>query len=200
MTEGLTSTETKRDRVRRLLIHPLVEHGFRKPGNVKADQHEAFMVKLADALAYMSDPQLGALRDMLRYRGEGKGRDAWPTMATIAALAETVAPRPVEEHPTIVSWFRSARGPQALAEGVLLAEFLFLEKRKRPPLNDSERRVIRERAQDMRRELELRRDRQRRDMLREGDADWLRNYAGLERRVKALLPEAAQQMEGAGRW
>ncbi|HBS98605.1 MAG TPA: hypothetical protein DEB47_01795 [Citreicella sp.] len=199
MTEGETN-ETKRDRVRRLLIHPLVEHGFRKPGNVKADQHEAFMVKLADALAYMSDPQLGALRDMLRYRGEGKGRDAWPTMATIAALAETVAPRPVEEHPTIVSWFRSARGPQALAEGVLLAEFLFLEKRKRPPLNDSERRVIRERAQDMRRELELRRDRQRRDMLREGDADWLRNYAGLERRVKALLPEAAQQMEGAGRW
>ncbi|MGR3480866.1 hypothetical protein, partial [Salipiger marinus] len=73
-------------------------------------------------------------------------------------------------------------------------------KRKRPPLNDSERRVIRERAQDMRRELELRRDRLRRDMPRAGDADWLRNYAGLERRVKALLPEAAQQMEGAERW
>ena len=194
--------ESKRDRVRRLLIHPLEAHGFRKPGNVKLDQHVVFLAKLADALAYMDDPQLGALRDMLRYRGEGKARDAWPSMATIAALAETVAPRPVEEHPTIVSWFRSARGPQALAEGVLLAEFLFLEKRKRPPLNDSERRVIRERAQDMRRELELRRDRLRRDMPRAGDADWLRRYAGLERRVMALLPEVAAEVrqQGAERW
>ena len=32
--EQTTNTETKRDRVRRLLIDPLTEHGFRKPGDV----------------------------------------------------------------------------------------------------------------------------------------------------------------------
>lgn len=189
MTEEQTTTETKRGRVRRLLIQPLTEHGFRKPGNVKADAHEAFLVKLADALTYMADHQLEALRDMLRYRGEGKTRDAWPSMATISALAETVAPRPVEEHPTITSWFSSARGPQALAEGVLVAEFRFLEKRKRPPIFDSERRTIRERAEEWARQRELMLDRRRRGMERDGDAAWLRGYEELERRAMALLPE-----------
>ncbi|NIY98872.1 hypothetical protein HC022_22425, partial [Salipiger sp. HF18] len=32
--EQTSKTETKRDRVRRLLIDPLTEHGFRKPGDV----------------------------------------------------------------------------------------------------------------------------------------------------------------------
>ncbi|NDW34610.1 hypothetical protein [Salipiger sp. PrR007] len=191
MTEEQTTTETKRGRVRRLLIEPLTEHGFRKPGNVKLDAHDAFLVKLADALTYMSDEQLGTLRDMLRYRGEGKARDAWPSMATISALAEAVAPRPVEEHPTILSWFRSARGPQALAEGVLVAEFAFLEKRKRPPLTDGDKRAIRERASEWARQRELRQDRVRRGMTRDDDEQWLNWFDGLERRAMALLPEGA---------
>ncbi|NDW31528.1 hypothetical protein [Salipiger sp. PrR007] len=191
MTTEQTTSETKRGRVRRLLIDPLTEHGFRKPGNVKLDAHDAFLVKLADALTYMSDEQLATLRDMLRYRGEGKARNAWPSMATIAAVAEKVAPRPLEEHPTILSWFGSARGPQALAEGVLVAEFAFLEKRKRPPLNDGDRRIIRERADEWSRQRELMVDRGRRGMSRDGDAQWLRWYDGLERRAMALLPEGA---------
>ncbi|WP_353472339.1 hypothetical protein PVT71_13680 [Salipiger sp. H15] len=189
MTEEQITTETKRGRVRRLLIEPLAEHGFRKPGNVKLDQHEGFLVKLADALAYMSDTQLGTLRDMLRYRGEGKARDAWPSMATISALAEAVAPRPVEEHPTILSWFGSARGPKALEEGVLVAEFAFLERRKRPPLTDGDRRAIRERSEEWARQRELMLDRGRRGMARDGDAQWLRWFDGMERRAMALLPE-----------
>ncbi|NDW33803.1 hypothetical protein [Salipiger sp. PrR007] len=190
MTEEQTTTETKRGRVRRLLIEPLTEHGFRKPGNVKLDAHDTFMVKLADALTYMTDEQLGTLRDMLRYRGEGKARDAWPTMATICVVADAVAPRPIEEHPTILSWFRSARGPQAFLEGVLVAEFRFLEKRKRPPINDGERRAIREKAEEWNRQVELVRDRLRRGMARDGDEKWLRWYEGMERRAMALLPQA----------
>ncbi|NDV51568.1 hypothetical protein [Salipiger sp. PrR003] len=190
MTEEQTTTETKRGRVRRLLIEPLTEHGFRKPGNVKLNAHDAFLVKLADALTYMTDEQLGTLRDMLRYRGEGKARDAWPSMATICVVADAVAPRPIEEHPTILSWFRSARGPQALLEGVLVAEFRFLEKRKRPPINDGERRAIRVKAEEWNRQVELVRDRLRRGMARDGDEKWLRWYEGMERRAMALLPQA----------
>lgn len=191
VTEEQTTTETKRGRVRRLLIDPLTEHGFRKPGNVKTGAHEGFLVKLADALTYMSDHQLETLRDMLRYRGEGKSRDAWPSMATIAAMAETVAPRPLEEHPTILSWFGSARGPKALEEGVLVAEFAFLERRKRPPLNDGDRRAIRDRADEWARQRELMLDRGRRGMSRDGDAQWLRWYDGMERRAMSLLPKGA---------
>ncbi len=190
MTTEQTTSETKRGRVRRLLIEPLTEHGFRKPGNVKLDAHDAFLVKLADALTYMTDEQLGTLRDMLRYRGEGKARDAWPSMATICVVADAVAPRPIEEHPTILSWFRSARGSQALLEGVLVAEFRFLEKRKRPPINDGERRAIREKAEEWNRQVELVRDRLRRGMARDGDEKWLRWYEDMERRAMALLPRA----------
>ena len=46
MTEEQTTTETKRGRVRRLLIEPLIEHGFRKPGNLKLDAHDAFLDQL----------------------------------------------------------------------------------------------------------------------------------------------------------
>ncbi|QFS83999.1 hypothetical protein [Roseivivax sp. THAF197b] len=179
--------ETKRGRVRRCLIEPLIEAGFRKLGNVKADRHEAFLVKLADHLGYMEEDQLAVLKSMLVYRGQGPSKDAWPSMAHIMSLAETVAPRPVEEHPTIVSWFRSARGAQAKAEGTLVAEFLFLEKRKRPPLSDGDWRAVRERAAEWTRQVVLIEERQARGAAAPDDGQWLAWYRAIEARAETLV-------------
>jgi len=97
MTDEQTMTaETKRDRVRRLLIAPLTEWGFRKPGDVREEKHAKFLTNLADSMAYMTDAQLEQLRDFLKTRGEGKDRRGWPRMATIVPFAEQVAPRPLE--------------------------------------------------------------------------------------------------------
>jgi hypothetical protein len=189
MTDAQTTkTETKRDRVRRLLIDPLTAWGFRKPGNVPEAKHAKFLVDLADGLAYLSDDQLVTLREFLKTKGEGKDRRGWPRMATITPLAEAVAPRPLEEIPVIASWFGSARGPQALAEGTLVAEFQFLSALKRPPLHEGDWRRIRERATEHDSSKRVREDRVRRGVADDDDRQWLAWYAQLEARAMALLP------------
>ena len=189
MTDAQTTkTETKRDRVRRLLIDPLTAWGFRKPGNVTEAKHAKFLVDLADGLAYLSDDQLVTLREFLKTKGEGKDRRGWPRMATITPLAEAVAPRPLEEIPVIASWFGSARGPQALAEGTLVAEFQFLSALKRPPLHDGDWRRIRERATEHDSSKRVREDRVRRGVADDDDRQWLAWDAQLEARAMALLP------------
>ena len=190
--EQTTKTETKRDRVRRILIHPLTEWGFRKPGNVTEEKHRKFLVDLADGLAYLSDEQLERLREFLKTKGEGKDRRGWPRMATITPLAEAVAPRPLEEIPVIASWFGSARGPQALEEGTLVAEFQFVTKFKRPPLHDGEWRLIRGRASEHDSNKRVREDRVRRGVADQDDRQWLAWYSKLEARAMALLPEQGQ--------
>mgnify|MGYP001455160948 CR=1 FL=1 len=183
-----TEGETKRDRVRQLLIQPLNERGFRKPGDVKADRFAKTMDRLCDELAYMSDDQLILLGEMLRGKGQGGDKLGWPRPATITALAEAVAPRPVEEHPKIASWFGSARGPKAQAEGTLVAEFLWLEKHKTPPFMETHWRAIREKASELDRQRKLALDRSRRNVARPDDARFLAWFDGIEARALALLP------------
>ncbi|MBN8189264.1 hypothetical protein [Salipiger thiooxidans] len=190
MTEAQTTRgETNRDRVRRVLIQPLTEYGFRKPGNVTEQKHAKFLNDLADGLAYLSEPQLEQLRDFLRFCGEGKDKRAWPRMAAITPRAEAVAPRPIEEHPTICSWFGSARGPKALEEGTLVAEFQFLSQFKRPPLNDGDWRRVREKSAQHDHDRRVRSDRQRRGVASDDDRKWLAWHAQLEARAMALLKQ-----------
>ena len=59
--EGQEHKETKRDRVRRILITPLVQAGMRRQTKMKAPDCEAMLVRLADKLAHMSDANLRAL-------------------------------------------------------------------------------------------------------------------------------------------
>lgn len=189
--EQNTTAETKRDRVRRLLITPLAEWGFRKPGDVREELHKKFLTNLADSMSYMTDDQLVTLRDFLKTRGEGKDRRGWPRMATIVPFAEQVAPRPLEEHPTICSWFGSARGRKALDEGTLISEFLFLAKFKRPPLADGDWMRVRSRAQELDSERRVKADRRRRGVASRDDLQFLDWLDGIEARAMALLPEAA---------
>ncbi|MFT5614689.1 MAG: hypothetical protein ACI8Q6_001971, partial [Granulosicoccus sp.] len=97
--------ESKRDRVRRLFTSRLDDLGFRRHGNVKVADHGLNMVKLIDALTYMSDHSLNVLYDMLKSKGQGRDRDIWPSRATILGYAELVEPRAIEELPSLIRWF-----------------------------------------------------------------------------------------------
>lgn len=188
MTAGV---ETKRGRVRRLVLEPLAELGWIRPKGMKAGAHAEELVRLSDDLTYMSELSLGALCDMLRSKAQGKARNEWPRRGTILHLAEVVQPRPVEEMPNLVSWFRSVEGPRADREGVLVREFLFFEKFKRPPLNDGDRRLIRDRTRD---------DEHLRLLVAEGrvpdeqDAAKLRWLDNAERRVRAIMEQDKGQV------
>lgn len=191
--EQTLKPETKRDRVRRLLIAPLAEWGFRKPGDVCAERHARFLDGLADGMAYMTDEQLVTLREFLRTKGEGKDRRGWPRLATITPLAEQIAPRPIEEIPAIASWFGSVEGPKAIEEGTLVAQFLFLTKFKRPPLTDGDWRAVRDRARGLSSDYGVRADRERRGVASEDDRQFLAWYRANEARAMALVTR-----EGAG--
>lgn len=151
MTEASTSdqtTETKRDRVRRLLIQPLADIGFRHRRGVSDADGRAFLDQLADDLAYLTDLNLQRLEEAMRSKGEGSARSFWPPRAAFLALAQVAQPRPLVEMPALASWFASEAGRRALEHGRLVAELRFWRRKHRPPLNDVERRRIAEDARD----------------------------------------------------
>ncbi|WP_052245175.1 hypothetical protein [Halocynthiibacter namhaensis] len=139
MTE---TAETKRDRVRRLLIDPLADIGFRFPKGVKAEKAQKDLDRIADGLAYLSDENLKRLRHSLKTKGEGSAKCFWPCYATITGLAEVAQARPLKHESNLLSWFASRAGAEALDAGRLVAEFQFFERHKRPPVNESDKRTI----------------------------------------------------------
>lgn len=188
MSDRATATETNRDRVRRLVIDPLAETGFRFKQGTDPDKAKAHLNRITDALAHMSDEELDRMRASLQTKGEGSSRCFWPASATVLALAEVCHPRPMEEVPAIASWFRSAAGREALAADRLAAEFRFWERKKRPPLNEAERRKISEVAAEWRRRAQYVRERQR-DGRSPGhdELEWLRWFEALTKRAQALV-------------
>lgn len=166
--------ESKRARVRRLLIDPLDAIGFRVNAGITLDKHRQTIDRLCDDLAYMSDHGLTALRDMLRPKGGGAKRDRWPVPATVYGYAELVEPRPLEELPGLLRWFRSVEGPRAKAAGVLVETWSYFHRTKRPPVYAA--RELAKRAADNSSRLELIDERAGLGRASEEDIDWARRY------------------------
>ena len=155
--------ESGRDRVRRLLIHKLQEHGFRFRRGTAEDGRK-MLDRLADDLAYMTDAGLSALQVSLRTKGEGAARCFWPAPATVLGLAEDFERRPLIELPALLRWFRSEAGRAALAHDRLVAEYWFWTDRKRPPVKPADRKTVADRAAGYARRVELAEDRLAREV------------------------------------
>ena len=147
-----TVIETKRDRVRRMLLDPL---GFRSPKGVDQATERKFLDGLADELSYMADDRLHALMIMLRSKGEGKQRNQWPDFATFRCFAEMVQPRPLAELPSLIRWFRSVAGPKAIAAGTLVETWQWFEERKAPPVTPQAISMVTAKAADNRRRVQV---------------------------------------------
>ncbi|WP_147112135.1 hypothetical protein [Tateyamaria sp. syn59] len=146
--------EGKRARVRRLLLDPLAQDGFRKPAKISDDDFKKALGRLADALAYMSDQSLEVMYDMMRSKGQGKGRDVWPPRATFYAIAEMVEPCPLEKVPSLRGWFRSNAGPVAVETDTLIEVLAYIQTHKKPPMSEGARRQIHHDARERRRFVE----------------------------------------------
>ncbi|PYE80192.1 hypothetical protein [Pseudoroseicyclus aestuarii] len=186
--------ESNRDRVRRLLLVPL---GFRFRRGTDATEARRSLDALADELGYMSDASLSALRGMLASKGEGSARCFWPEPATFRGFAEIVQPRPLEEVPALVRWFRSVEGPRAVEAGTLVETFLWFEKKKAPPLTPQARAMVTQRAQQNHRRLEVISDRRAREVRNDAqDLEWERWYRSTLARVEALVARVQREKQG----
>ncbi|MEL7090244.1 MAG: hypothetical protein AAFN94_00780 [Pseudomonadota bacterium] len=175
MTDAIASTETGRDRVRRLLLSPLLADGFRLKRGPSADdrakleseaarqdRERKFCDLIADDLAYAKDETLKTLRESLVTQGLGSAKRFWPKRATILGLAEHFQPRPLSQTPYVRSWFLSRAGEAAWQNGRLLAEFDFVWRHKRGPVTDRERQMVARAAFDIDRRAQVLRDRKAR--------------------------------------
>jgi hypothetical protein len=192
------AAETKRDRVRRLLIDPLKADGFRFAKGVTAEDAMTRLDRLADDLAYLKDDGLIALRFSLRTKGEGAARCFWPTPATVLGLAESFQRRPLDELPALLRWFASAAGGAALLGDRLVAEYWFWTMHKRPPVKPLDKRVVSEKAEDWRRRVELAKDRiARGHSIPDDDAQWLEWYQSKVAYVEGLVGNQSGVSEDA---
>lgn len=199
MTDEQTTTETKRDRVRRMLITPAQDRGMRFRRGVPEEDQRKALDRLCDDLAYLGDAALHALREWLLCHGDGAERTFWPSHIALVTTAEAIQPRPLEEVPGVASWFQSRAGADALAEGRLIAEFLWWERKKRPPLNPQEKRLVAEKAGTIASEMTRTQDKLNRGVAPlQPDVDQLEYWRGLERRALALVREGMEKRGETG--
>ncbi|WP_136441619.1 hypothetical protein [Pacificoceanicola onchidii] len=190
--------QSKRDRVRVLLIQPLERRGFRFRKGVTAEQGRGMLDQICDDLAYLSDDALRALVASMATKGEGASKDFWPSRAAFLGIAESFERRPLVEHPNLLRWFASAAGRAALEGDRLVAEYQFWEAKKFPPVKPEHQAAVQARAAEHRDKRKKIEDRQERGMPPRwpDDLQWLAWYRSLEARVRGYV-EAAEQGDAA---
>lgn len=188
------TTETKRDRVRRLLITPLTEGGMRKSPSMKQDAYEALLVRLADKLSYLSDRHMAGLRERIIRNARGKERNRWPDEVSIIAWARQVQLPPPRKCPFVVSVLRSRAGVRARQLGYH-AELLIAMRKSGPPFSKYDQNRMPEEARRNAAEAE-----RVESLIRQGKApverqqwlDWYRNH---QAEALAIMDAAEEEFE-----
>ncbi|MGH1447420.1 MAG: hypothetical protein ACRBBO_15405 [Cognatishimia sp.] len=126
--------ETKRDRVRRLLINPLEASGMRKQTRMKEPDYSEMLIRLADKLSYLPDLMLEGLVTWCTRHAKGKERNQWPDEVAILSQAMSLQPPPPRSCPYVVSVLRSQAGDRAEMMGYL-TELFMAAKKYGPPFS-----------------------------------------------------------------
>ncbi|WP_127104356.1 hypothetical protein [Pararhodobacter zhoushanensis] len=183
----METTETNRDRVRRLLFEPL---GFRHPKKVAEAAGVAMLNAVADELSYMSDDNLAVLARMMRVHGEGSSRDFWPARAAFISFAHLCQPLPLEADTKLISWFASREGDQMVQDGTLVETWRYFEAKRIPPATPQARALVLDRARDAARRIAI--VHERRDGgwgVDRAEAEFVRLYEGDQERMMKLLQD-----------
>lgn len=139
--------ETDRERVRRIMLDPLVGAGMRKQKRMSAGDHEAMLDRLERRLGYLSDACLEALADTVRRNAVGADRNVWPAEVSVMNWAAALEPPPDRDSKLVTTYLASAAGRRAWEEGPEVAVALrrHLKREGRPP-HAYDWKLIRERA------------------------------------------------------
>ena len=183
--EGQEHKETKRDRVRRILITPLVQAGMRRQTKMKAPDCEAMLVRLADKLAHMSDANLRGLVALFTRHARGPERNQWPDEVSMVSWALAIQPPPPRANPYVVSVLQSEAGRRAEAGGYL-TELYIHATRFGPPYKASSVALVLKEAEKNRRELEQVRAAVARGTATQERRQWLEWYDRHARQAQAI--------------
>ena len=179
--------ESKRDRVRRVLIHPLERAGMRKQRRMTAAAHDEFLVRLADRLAYLREDQLRGLVPVLTRHAKGKDGNEWPDEVAIVKWAYGMEPPPFELNDYVVSVLRSRAGAVAKDNGYIV-ELLLAAQRLGPPFSKLNTERLRREGQQAAQERErLRRRMARGDEVPLERRQWLNWYGAHEQTALAIM-------------
>lgn len=157
--KDLEKVEPQRERVRRLVIRPLMDAGMRFPARTEGEKAAQMLNRICDELSYARDETLQAVCAWAKVNGQGSARSFFPPVIGFIGTAHTYQPRDLEEIPVVASWFQSRAGVAARDAGRLVAEFCFIQKQMRPPQSDRDRKAIRDKGMTHQRRVELATDR-----------------------------------------
>lgn len=131
----------KRERVRRYLIEPLERDGMIRDRRTSAADHAAFLDWMQDRLGYLTDDNLGRLRQVCVALAGGQARNVWPSKVTIRNHAYKFQTPPDDANPIMQTWLHSRRGPALRDQGQLVETYEFLRVQMRPPSDYDERQI-----------------------------------------------------------
>lgn len=187
---------SRRARVRRLLIDPLVADGLVRPKSSTVEMHQAFLDKLADRLGYLDDALLVTLAEVVLRFAEGPARNIWPSFATIWNHAVNLRRPPEDESHIMTTWLTSVEGPIAREAGYLVELHGWLRKYGYPPNSAMMQRIREEAAANASTRARIARDVQA-GTARPGDVDWLNGYLRALAHCEALVDRGNAKRAGA---
>lgn len=184
--QDCTKTESKRARVRRLVVSPLTTSGMRFKQGTPLDKQRSSLNRICDELVRLDDRQLVMMRLWMEVNGEGSAKCFWPAFVSIAGYAGCLRPRPIEDLPELASWMGSVAGTAAAGvPGRLVMELRFIEKKRRPPVLPGEKEMIAHRSAEL--HQEVLRAREMRECGRMYDEALLSRYERDNARAEALV-------------
>ncbi|MEY8117633.1 hypothetical protein AB9F26_05100 [Falsihalocynthiibacter sp. BN13B15] len=175
-----------KERVRDLLIAPLVELGMKRKRGDTVEAHDKMLDNLAAILAYMDAPNLKGLKSVMIGLAGGKARDQWPSQISFLNNAKRFQEPEASDSEMVHSLIGSKAGQRAY-EGGYLVEFYSDLKAGKHVLGSYAERNLRERGAANKRRLDRIRAQQDRDTALPSDLNWMAGYAGYERRALAVL-------------
>lgn len=186
--------ESGKAKVKRVLIEPLVKGGMRKSPKHKVEEHGAMLDRIAGKLSYLSEEQLGGLREFCIRAASGREHDIWPEEQHIVNWAYRQEAPPAERNEYVSSLMRSAMGQKAFMGGYHV-ELFIAACRWGPPPSKYEISKLRQRADDNRSKRERVQRAVSRGDVAEIDRQWLGWFEDQERRCLEVM-----QAEGEGAW
>lgn len=189
--EGSAQILTGRPAVRVLLIERLEAAGLTRKRGVSVEAHEQGKKHLVEKLSYMAAENLETLAEIII---DNCPDGVWPVEIVILNEAKNLEPPPIRDSRIFSSWLASVKGPEALAQGILVELYRFLLPPRRRPPGPMDWRALQDEAGQNRRRIMLIEER---DAPSDQDQAWLKAYRRDELIARDIVECGNKKREGS---